>query len=370
MLEVKLSQQQRKQPREQSPQVIIVSIMCAILMIFVGQSLSVATTTSSYDVVQARGREYTTDPPWWEALKDSQTINTLLTDHISDQKQTFEQRISSLWKKESQALKGEQLKVPEVTWVTESQSEIVSEPTYHYATFEELQLRLENQICEYELPIDITNANLASAIQWWLSHCLITVSGSHKIYPSDALTNKTLRIISDRAWFVVNMEYATSSVVVKEDFISFLNTLQQHHKLPAIPVVSLSDKVTREEYLTLLYQLFYDAKHSAHMTGSTQQIMTWGTSSDQGIQLPSLGSLLSGDTKDITQKLTQFIVSQPRITWESIDVPQKLKTNLLHYVNTSFGEPSSWDIGTWSIWIDYDALSLTWDQLKNWLGRS
>lgn len=133
-----------------------------------------------------------------------------------------------------------------------------------YASFSSLSERLALQSCAYPLPIDNTDPKVTHIVQWALDRCLITVSGAGKVYPYDFLTHKTMRIIADRAGFVVKMDLASSQIVQRSELYQFMYTLQQHHAIGDLPVVALDDKITRVQFLTLLYDVFDGERH--HIT--------------------------------------------------------------------------------------------------------
>lgn len=120
-----------------------------------------------------------------------------------------------------------------------------------------LQTSLKEKSCDYRLPID-ADPPVITMLQWALDHCIITVSSSYKVYPHDYLTHNTMRIMAERAGFVVKMEYASNDIVTNSQLLSFLNALQQHHQISDIPSILVGERVTRREYIKILYLLFND----------------------------------------------------------------------------------------------------------------
>ena len=52
------------------------------------------------------------------------------------------------------------------------------------------------------------------------------------------------------------MEYATNEIVTNSQLLSFLGAIQKNHQISSLPAVPVGTKVTRVEYLTILYKLF------------------------------------------------------------------------------------------------------------------
>ncbi len=125
-----------------------------------------------------------------------------------------------------------------------------------YDTFDILKQRLSQQSCDYETPIDNTDPRMAHIIARGLERCLITLSHTRKVNATDHLTHRTMRIIAERAWFVVKHEHMTDAVVSRDRFYSFVYALQQHHQIGDLPVIPISSPVTRIERLSLLYMIF------------------------------------------------------------------------------------------------------------------
>lgn len=193
------------------------------------------------------------DSIWNNFANILESINELIT----QQKQVVDKYIvwdnSLIWWQEIATSQ------PLVVWTS---SIVLSEPVIEeseYALFEDIKKSLSDKNCTYNLPIDNTDSKLAPHIQWWLDHCLITVSAAQKVYPNDILTHEMMRTIAQRAWFTVKMEYSSNKPVSRTEFVVFFDVLQQHHKIWDLPVISMSNPLRRWEYIRFLHMIFGDS---------------------------------------------------------------------------------------------------------------
>ena len=253
-----------------------------------------------------------------------------------------------------------------------------------------LQKNLKEKSCTYRLPID-ADPPLAPVLQWALDHCIITVSSSYKVNPYDYLTHKTMRIMAQRAGFVVKMEYASNDIVTNSQLLSFLNSLQQHHQISDMPSIFLGERVTRGEYITLLYLLFHDSKLEDTQK-QENEIKQVKPVKDTSVSFQDIRSELSKvklspskaqqeENKEnllplATTLSDQTIAAGKNLLGEYIqDTTQnnstELKNQLLDFVSQSLTQSShpSQDNNS-SIGVNTDALQATRVQVQQWLGRS
>lgn len=347
--------------------------MCTFLVTIVWQTVNVALNPSQYESVQAAGTEQqkvhgVADS---SAKADTQTqfpVTDELNADVNKNKDKLNNRLKKmLWWSKGSNTSSEQLKVVEQSqwkvWFTyhkedpHTHTEVDYELQHQrdYVPFKTLQTHLKETTCKYDLPVDNADPPLRTVIQWWLDHCLITVSASYKVYPQDYLTHRMMRVIAERAWFAVKMEYATDKIVTNSDLLSFLNALQQHHQISYIPSVPIGEKVKRGEYLTILYRLF--TNDNAQDSGESQEIST---------PVDASLALLPSQALSLGEEVINTYEQQ------NLNVPNELKHQLLDYANTILSDSTTTptkDISG-SIWFDTDALQATRVQIQQWLGRS
>lgn len=261
---------QRKQPSH----AFVVSMMCAVVVTIVAQSLDIP---NMWSLSQEGDKAYASDHPLGYhgvASDDSWSqwnVRKQLDNLVDAQKQQIDNYIYGLlwWSKWVKDLwwghGDDHPHTPHIPWkkdeeteknTDENTSKLELPPQSDYTSFDVLQNQLLQKKCNYTLPIDNTDTETAAIIQRWLDHCLVTVSQSYKVYPMDILTHEMMRTIADRAGFAVKMEYASSKAVSREQLFSFLNALQQNHNIWNMPVVVVSNPVKRIDYLVLLKKLF------------------------------------------------------------------------------------------------------------------
>ena len=352
----------KKLKTKSSSQVIVVSIMCTVLVTIVWQSVNVALNPAQYESVQA------------SSLQDEQSHGVagpqqlLVTDELNAGVNKNKDKLNNRFKKVLWWVKGsntssEQLKTVEnsqwTPWFdyhreephthTEGENELQNQRDY--VPFSTLQSNLKTTICKHEVPVDNADPPGNPAIQWWLDHCLITVSAAGKVYANDYLTHKMMRVIAERAWFVVKMEYATDQIVTNSQLLTFLNAVQQHHQISSIPSIPVGEKVTRGEYLTILYKLF---------TNDT----VWDTLDVQettSLEVLPLNSQTLSLGKEVIKAYEQ----------NNLDIPNELKNQLLDYANKTLSDtinPTK-DVSG-EIGFDTQAVQATRVQVQEWLGRS
>ncbi len=234
--------------------------MCAVIMTIVRQSIHHKTDIYAWDshneFPMAHGVASNTlseDSVWARFANVLESINALIT----QQKQVVDSYI--VWDDFPVWWQNVVTSQPLVVWTS---SIVVSEPVIEeseYTLFEDIKKSLSDKYCEYNLPVDNTDPKLAPHIQWWLDHCLITVSAAQKVYPNDILTHEMMRTIAERAGFVVKMDYASTKPVSRDQFLTFFYALQQHHKIWDLPVISMSNPLRRWEYIRLLHMIFGDS---------------------------------------------------------------------------------------------------------------
>ena len=163
-----------------------------------------------------------------------------------------------------------------------------------------------------------------------------------------------MRVIAERAGFSVKMEYASDKIVTNSELLSFLNALQQNHQISYIPSVPVGQKVTRGEYLTVLYRLFTNDTvwdRDVNVVTDTKQVSMTDSLQTQAL---SLGKELLNGTHQ-----------------KDLDVPNELKNQLLDYANKTLSDTTSSTKNLdKEIGIDTDALQATRVQIQQWLGRS
>ena len=163
-----------------------------------------------------------------------------------------------------------------------------------------------------------------------------------------------MRVIAERAGFSVKMEYASDKIVTNSELLSFLNALQQNHQISYIPSVPVGQKVTRGEYLTVLYRLFTNDTvwdRDVNVVTDTKQVSMTDSLQTQALSLGK--ELLNGTDK------------------KDLNVPNELKNQLLDYANKTLSDTTSSTKNLdKEIGIDTDALQATRVQIQQWLGRS
>jgi hypothetical protein len=243
---------------------LVISIMCAVIMTIVWQSLHNSTDTyawTSFHNENIFWQMHEVAPISWLAQWSRNILDGIVW-LIIDQKQWIYQ-----YMKKTQAtqniINSWHISLSNYTWIqSNTLSWSMTAKNLEYQLFETIKKQLSEKNCSYTLPIDIDNndVNLLSHIKWWLQHCIITVSYMKKVYPNDILTHKMMRLMAQRIWFSVKMEYASDQAVTREQLLNFFYALQQHHKIGDLPVVWMSTPVQRIEYITLLHKMFGDDK--------------------------------------------------------------------------------------------------------------
>lgn len=251
--------------------VLVVSIMCAVIMTIMWQSINDSSDTYALSTSQSHevAHDQFVDSKNQNVYKILDNINLLL----DKQKKFIDEYV--MWNLVS-PLNSQSLLLTGGTWwsfSSEKKLDNIINDSPSYKSFDELKKALNEKKCDYTLPIDNTDQSIQPYIKWWLDHCLITVSAAGKVYPNDILTNEMMRIIANRAWLVVNMDYASNKPVSKDQFFSFFYALQQHHKLGDLPALPISNPLKRWEYLRFIYTVF----DGVNMTTlpSTWTILTW-----------------------------------------------------------------------------------------------
>lgn len=250
---------------------LVVSIMCAVLLTLIRQSInnqentyaSISSASTKTQWVQIDDAvSQSPDAQWSRNVLDD------ITNMIVEQKKSIDEYL--LWLQDA-AQVDDIVSVSAQPWAIPSIQ--TQDPTLtlasEYQTFENLKKLLSDKYCEYRLPIDNTDLSVASDIQWWLDRCLLTVSAAQKVYPNDVLTHEMMRVIAQRAWFIVKMEYASNKPVSKEQLFTFFYALQQNHKIGDLPVIVLSAPVKRSEYMRFLHKLFGDVKRPIRASANT-----------------------------------------------------------------------------------------------------
>ena len=346
-------------------------MMCTVLVSIVGQSINVAINPAQWDSVQAATYDKVHDSA---PVQPSWLFNDTLNNRVDKQKGQVNNRLNNIswwWKKSTSS---EQLKNVEKSeknnWFeyhredphTHIDVEFETPNVQDYVPFTTLQYNLKEKFCKYELPIDNADPPSVPTIQWALEHCLITVSGSYKVYPNDYLTHKTMRIIAERAGFKVKMEYASDQIVTNSQLLSFMNALQQHHRISDIPSILVGEKVTRWEYLKILYLLFNDTTIVPQDTNLRPVQITTSVANTLTDTAVSKGKELIGEYMNDTSQ----------------DIPDVLKNKVLDFVQSNLADkslptqekslPTKDENET--IWLNTDALQGTRVRIQQWLGRS
>jgi hypothetical protein len=251
---------QNKIKTKKSSGVFVISVMCAVILTIIRQSIN--NQPSTYANISPRDWSwdgvvhYSVDEnswAWFWAIFES--VDPL----IDRQKETVDGYLSSRWvvsisDNRSSSPVTNQTWNTWVVWMTWSVVSTVW--SSEYILFENIKDSLSNQYCEYIIPIDVIDMKIKPSLYRWLEHCLITVSASGKMYPDNILTHEMMRTIAQRAWFVTKMEYASDRQVSREQFLTFVYALQQHHQIANLPVIWVSDPVKRNEYIIFLYKMF------------------------------------------------------------------------------------------------------------------
>ena len=259
-----------------STSMLVVSIMCAVIMTIVRQSIHHKTDIYAWDsyndLPMSHGVASDTlseDSMWMHFANILESINAL----IIQQKQVVDNYI--VWDNFPEWWQNIVTSQPLVVWTSAiAEPEPIIEQS-EYLLFEDIKKALSDKYCEYNLPVDNTDPKLAPHIQWWLDHCLITVSAAQKVYPNDILTHEMMRTIAERAGFVVKMDYASTKPVSRDQFLTFFYALQQHHKIWDLPVISMSNPLRRWEYIRLLHMIFGDSGWHTEVV-----VQTWNVKFD------------------------------------------------------------------------------------------
>ena len=220
-----------------------------------------------------------------------------------------------------------------------------------YIPFEDIKKWLSDKKCKYPLPVDSTDSKITTHIQWWLEHCLITVSSAQKVYPNDILTHDMMRNIANRAWFSVNMNYISRKPVNKEQFLMFFYELQQQHKIGDLPVVPMSSPLKRSEYIIFLHKIFWDE-------GDTKSYTTWSVSSDiskSTIIFDQRDSLAAMTVKEFKELLASqwreiMIIADDEFTLLTPDIVKKI------LLDKKSVNSMSWHT---SVWVDKEMMKQT-----------
>lgn len=327
--------------------------MCAVIMTIIRQSINNHPDTYAWISYnneiwsqKIHGVASDTSP----SVQWSRNVLRDITSLVAEQKQFIDSYL--LWIQWSTVSDSISIGTDSIqTWPIVDIKEEPELPTIpEYIPFEQIKKSLADKKCEYQLPIDNTDPKIAPHIQWWLEHCLITVSASQKVYPNDILTHEMMRIIADRAWFSVKMDYASRKTVSREQFLTFFYTLQQHHQIGDLPVVSMSTPLKRSEYLIFLHKLFGDAVKSIAQ-------MTWVVST--GTTVWSLPQISKHTISDMTVKeFKQMLIAQgQQITITAYDesiilTPDIMKTIVSEIWDTNHPISSS-------VWIDKEMMKQT-----------
>ena len=312
---------QKKQPSH----AFVVSMMCAVIVTIVAQSLDIQNMWSfSHDGDKAYASEELSHPLWYHNVASSSlwqwNVREQLDNLVNDQKTKIDEYIYGLlgWWQESDIIDQKDVGLSYSEQNTKADSwtnRDVTDLATNYISFDILQNNLVQKRCEYQLPIDNTDEETVAIIQRWLDYCLITVSQSHKVYPRDILTHEMMRTIASRAWFEVKMEYASSKPVSREQLFSFFYALQQHHNIWNVPVVVVHNPVTRVDYLSLLKKVF-----------------------EQWI------------SSQVQEEKMHFVSSTPEVIKEDAEYRDEVKI-----------QNESWSLSSW-LWIDKEMLksTVTW----------
>lgn len=279
--------------------------MCAVIMTIIRQSINNHTDTyAGISSVRTIVPEVHTVAPSSLSVQWSRNFLDDITSLITDQKQFVDKYV--MWI--------QQLQIQEIAsssidtwsqWSPAIQPKLPTEPEYQ--SFEIIKKTLSEKRCDYPLPIDNTDSKLAPHIQWWLGHCLLTVSSAQKVYPDDILTHEMMRVIAQRAWMDVKMEYASSQPVSRDQFLAFFYALQQHHKIGDLPVISMGTPLKRSEYIVFLHKIFWDTLQKiTSLTGS------WWTGS-----IPTIAPIWDDTWLSMTVKeFKEILISQ----WKQLEI--------------------------------------------------
>lgn len=275
----------KNKTKTSSSKALVMSMIMAVLLSLMRQSLqprddTYASTRDTLMSSDMHGAALDRDGSYGNAWV--QQIMDHIQQAVDEQKKTFDRYV--MWQLFGDIVTGSSLQ----TWSKSVPSvvPIVSLPVSQdeYVSFSQLQQDLANKHCDYTLPIDIADIKGIEHIQWWLDHCLITVSAAQKVYPNDILTHEMMRTIARRAGFVVKMEFASRQPVLRNQLLVFMDAIQQHHRIGDIPAVATTNPVTRIQYITLLHKLFgpsteKDRKDQSVVisTGATSDAITTGS---------------------------------------------------------------------------------------------
>ncbi len=318
--------QNKMKQKKQPSHALVVSMMCAVIVTIVAQSLDIQQGWSfAHESDKVYASEEQSHPLWYHNVVSSSrhiqwNIKEQLNNLVDAQKQKIDWYIYWLlwWWEQSQVVVSSW--DDSILYIQSHNSEvnswnIVVNDKLQYVSFDILQNNLLQKKCEYELPIDNNDENIVEIIQRWLDRCLITVSWSHKVYPRDILTHEMMRTIASRAGFEVKMEYASSKPVSREQLFTFMYALQQHHNIGNVPVVVVHNPVTRVDYLSLLKKVFDQ----------------WSSS-------------------QVQEEKMHFVSSTPELIKEDAEYGKEIKI-----------QNESWSLSSW-LWIDKEMLkeTVTW----------
>lgn len=303
-----------KTKKQSSSHILVVTIMCAVVMTIVGQSLTNYRTTYAENDSNQNGKLLTETHGIAPNTTDiKHNIVDQLQILVDEQKQIFDKYV--LW-----SFVSNNTIVETWSWSVESWSFVwsvvnISPVVSEYESIEVIRKTLLDKHCDYSLPIDTTDLKLVEHLQRWLEHCLITVSSNQKVYPDNILTHSMMRTIAQRAWFIVKMDYASDKPVSRNQLLAFLYALQQHHTITDIPVVPLSNPVKRSEYLVLLHKLFWDklwwSSISSWIILTGWVFSTWSVIASNTITLKDVKEVLisQGYTMEIMPYDSEIIVT-------------------------------------------------------------
>ena len=327
--------------------------MCAVIMTIIRQSINnhpdtyawISTNNEIWSQ-QIHGVASDTNP----SVQWSRNVLHDITSLVAEQKQFIDSyllgiqgsRVSDSVSKAADSIQT----WPIIDIKQESQLQILPE----YVSFEQIKKSLADKKCEYSLPIDNTDPKIAPHIQWWLEHCLITVSSSQKVYPNDILTHEMMRVIADRAWFTVKMDYASRKTVSREQFLTFFYALQQHHQIGDLPVVPMSTPLKRSEYIVFLHKIFGDVVQT--ITHLTWTVWTGTTT--------SVPIIPKSTVSDMTVKeFKEMLISQgKKITITAYDETIIVTPDIMKKILSEVWDTVAPSLST-SVWIDKEMMKQT-----------
>lgn len=302
----------------------VVGLVLVALLILVGRPL----TNADYAQASSDDMRYTNS--------ESNHQSWSIAQHLSLQKSKITKRLDAQFS-------GWTFDAPVLTWPT---IELPSKPSLEVSRtkkdFGKLKTRLDRIFCDEVFVVDANKARNSDVIKRALEKCLINPSHTHKTNPQDYLTAATMRIIAQRAWFDVNMEYADDTIVSSSELFRFLNDLQTQTNFGVIPIVSHQNLITREEFLTILYKLFDSANLESN----------------------------SNNYSDTSVVITKH---------EDHDVSSKLQHNIARYAeehwNISRDDTDAALVNSRSsqetqrVGVDYEAVHDTWKVFQRWIAQ-